>query len=188
MGDAILGFIITDALYQKFPTASEGELTRLRASLVKGEKLAVIGREIQLQNEIKLGAGELKSGGWRRDSILANTLEALIGAIYLDSNIESCRKFILNLYKSHLDKIDTADIKKDAKTQLQEHLQSRNENVPVYEVISEVGSSHEPEFTVSCKVDSIEEVILAKGKSKRKAEQAVAKKVITMLLSNELKN
>ncbi len=91
------------------------------------------------------------------------------------------------MYKSHLDKIDTADIKKDAKTQLQEYLQSRKENVPVYEVISEVGSSHEPEFTVLCKVDLFEDGVLAKGKSKRKAEQAVAKKVIAMLLSNELK-
>ena len=176
-------YVIADIIYQQFPTASEGELTRLRASLVKGEKLAEISREIQLSNQIKLGTGELKSGGWRRDSILANTLEALIGAVYLDSGIDRCREFILNLYKTHLDNVNPADIKKDAKTQLQEYLQSRTQSVPEYEVISETGSSHEPEFTVSCKVDLFDEAVIATGKSKRKAEQAVAKQVITMLES-----
>ncbi len=185
LGDAILGFVITDIIYQQFPTASEGELTRLRASLVKGEKLAEISREIQLSNQIKLGTGELKSGGWRRDSILANTLEALIGAVYLDSGIERCREFILNLYKTHLDNVNPADIKKDAKTQLQEYLQSRTQSVPEYKVISETGSSHEPEFTVSCKIDLFDEAVIATGKSKRKAEQAVAKQVIIMLESRD---
>jgi ribonuclease III len=185
LGDAILGFVIADFIYQKFPNASEGELTRLRASLVKGEKLAEISREIKLSDQIKLGAGELKSGGWRRDSILANTIEAVIGAVYLDSGIESCRKFILNLYQSHLDNVDSADIKKDAKTQLQEYLQSRKQDVPVYEVISETGSSHDPEFTVSCKIDLIEHNVTATGKSKRKAEQTVAESVLTMLVSKE---
>jgi ribonuclease-3 len=185
LGDSILGFVIADIIYQKFPTASEGELTRLRASLVKGEKLAEISREIELQEKVKLGTGELKSGGWRRDSILANTLEALIGAIYLDSDIESCRNFILKLYKTHLDNVNPADIKKDAKTQLQEHLQSRKQNVPDYKVISETGSSHQPEFTVSCKIDLFDEAVTATGKSKRKAEQAVAKQVITMLESQD---
>jgi len=185
LGDAILGFVIADIIYQKFPEASEGELTRVRASLVKGEKLAEISREIQLASEIKLGTGELKSGGWRRDSILANTLEALIGAIYLDSNIESCRSVILNLYQSHLENIDPADIKKDAKSQLQEYLQSRKQNVPDYEVIDEFGSSHQPEFTVSCKIDLFDDVVIAKGTSKRKAEQAAAEKIIIMLESEK---
>ena len=185
LGDAILGFVIADIIYQKFPEASEGELTRVRASLVKGEKLAEISREIQLAGEIKLGTGELKSGGWRRDSILANTLEALIGAIYLDSNIESCRSVILNLYQSHLENIDPADIKKDAKSQLQEYLQSRKQNVPDYEVIDEFGSSHQPEFTVSCKIDLFDDVVIAKGTSKRKAEQAAAEKIIIMLESEK---
>ena len=153
--------------------------------MVKGEKLAEIGREIQLANEIKLGAGELKSGGWRRDSILANTLEALIGAVYLDSDIESCRHFILNLYQSHLENIDPENIKKDAKSQLQEFLQSRKQNVPVYEIVDERGSSHQPEFTVSCKIDLLEEAVIAEGKSKRKAEQAAAEKVMAMLESRK---
>jgi len=181
LGDAILGFIIADVIYHKFPDASEGELTRVRASLVKGEKLAEIGREIQLSNELKLGQGELKSGGWRRDSILANTLEALIAAVYLDSGIESCRVFILNLYQSHLEKVDPADIKKDAKSQLQEYLQSIKENVPVYKVTEEYGSSHQPEFIVSCDINLLDELVVAKGASKRKAEQAAAEKAMSKL-------
>ncbi len=183
MGDAILGFVIADTIFHKFSDASEGELTRLRASLVKGEKLAEIGRDINLSDKIKLGAGELKSGGWRRDSIIANTLEALIGAVYLDSNIDSCRSFILNLYQSHLKNIDPADIKKDAKSQLQEYLQSRKSSVPKYEVLEETGTSHQPEFTVSCKVDILDEAIIAKGSSKRKAEQIASKKTLSLLNS-----
>lgn len=181
MGDAILGFVIAEYIYHKFPDSDEGSLTRLRASLVKGEKLAEIGRDIQLSDELKLGTGELKSGGWRRDSILANTIEALIGAVYLDSDIESCRDFILNLYQPHLKNIDASDIKKDSKTQLQEYLQSRKKDVPMYEIVNEAGTSHQPEFTVSCEVDVIEEPVVAKGTSKRKAEQAAAEKIMSLL-------
>lgn len=185
MGDAILGFVIAEYIYHQFPDSDEGDLTRLRASLVKGEKLAEIGREMQLADELKLGSGELKSGGWRRNSILANTLEALIGAVYLDSNIESCRDFILNLYQAHLENIDPTDIKKDAKSQLQEHLQSRKQDVPVYEVIDESGTSHQPEFTVSCQLNLLDEPVIATGSSKRKAEQAAAKKAMSLLKKNK---
>lgn len=149
--------------------------------MVKGEKLAEIAKELNLSEQIKLGPGELKSGGWRRNSILANTLEALIGAVYLDSNIETCRAFILDLYQTHLENIEPGDIKKDAKTQLQEYLQSRQQAVPEYTVIDEAGSSHEPEFTVSCVIKSYPEAIIAKGTSKRRAEQAAAKKAMSLL-------
>lgn len=185
LGDAILGFVIADVLYKRFPKASEGELTRLRASLVKGEKLAEIARDIELASKLKLGMGELKSGGWRRDSILANTFEALIGAVYLDSDLESCRKVIEGLYQKSLEKIDPADIKKDAKSRLQEFLQSRKQAVPLYEVVEERGSSHQPEFTVSCKVDLLNEIVITKAQSKRKAEQAAAEKVLSMLDVNK---
>jgi len=181
-----LGFVIADELYRKFPETSEGALTRLRSSLVKKETLADIGREIQLANDIKLGPGELKSGGWRRDSILADTLEALIGAIYLDSNIDSCRQFILQLYQLHLEKIDPDNIKKDAKSLLQEYLQSRKYNIPVYKVIEESGTSHQPEFIVSCSIELIDDVI-ASGQSKRKAEQASARKALDLLESLDVK-
>ncbi len=185
MGDAILGFIIAEYIYNKFSASAEGELTRLRASLVKKEKLAEIAREISLDNEIKLGSGELKSGGWRRDSILANTLEALIGAIYLDSNIDKCRLFVLNIYHKHLAIIDPQDIKKDPKSQLQEYLQSRKKPTPIYEVINEKGSSHSPEFTISCKIALLDDLIIATGSSKQKAEQMVAKKILQKLQNNK---
>ena len=185
LGDAILGFIIAEILYKKFPDTSEGELTRLRASLVKGEKLAEIAKQIGLADQVKLGPGELKSGGWRRDSILANTVEALIGAIYLDSNIDACQRFILNIYEPHLDQIDPGNIKKDAKSRLQEHLQSRGQAVPVYETIKESGFAHNPEFTVSCKIDVLDDIVIASGQSKRKAEQAAAEKVLQLLKVTE---
>ena len=181
MGDAILGFVIAEYIYNKFSGSAEGELTRLRASLVKKETLAVIARDISLEKKVKLGSGELKSGGWRRDSILANTLEALIGAIYLDSNIEKCRSFILDVYHKHLEIIDPEDIKKDPKSQLQEYLQSRKKPTPIYEVINEKGSSHKPEFTISCKIDLLDDLVIATGSSKQKAEQAVATKILNHL-------
>lgn len=130
---------------------------------------------------MKLGPGELKSGGWRRDSIIANTLEALIGAIYLDSDFESCRQFIHTLYNKHLDNIDPDNIKKDPKSQLQEYLQSHKQTVPTYDVVNESGSSHQPEFVVSCKIESLNEPIIAKGTSKRKAEQTAARKAMSLL-------
>lgn len=181
MGDSILGFVITEYLYHKFPDTNEGDLTRLRASLVKGEKLAEIAKEINLQANVKLGTGELKSGGWRRNSILANTVEAIIGAVYIDSNFETCRDFIINLYKSHLENISATDVKKDAKTLLQEYLQSIKQNVPEYKTINETGSSHQPEFTVSCELDLIDKPVLATGSSKRKAEQTAARQAMEQL-------
>ena len=180
-----MGFIIAEHIYNKYSNAAEGDLTRLRASLVKKEKLADIAREISLEEEIKLGSGELKSGGWRRDSILANTLEAIIGAIYLDSNMNVCRSVILNLYSKHLEIIDPKNIKKDPKSQLQEYLQSKKKPTPIYEVINEKGLSHQPEFTISCKVDLLDELVIATGNSKQKAEQAVAAKILMQLKNSK---
>ncbi len=185
LGDAILGFIISDILYKKFPQASEGELTRLRAALVRKEKLAEIAKEIDLSDKLKLGPGERKSGGWRRHSILAGTLEAFIASVYLDSNLETCRNVIVQLYQSHLEKIDASDTEKDPKSRLQEYLQSRKEAVPVYTVIEETGFSHQPEFTVSCKVNILDNAVSASGSSKRKAEQSAAEKVLALLESRQ---
>lgn len=179
--------MITEYIYHEFPDTNEGDLTRLRASLVKGEKLAEIAKEINLSDIIKLGTGELKSGGWRRKSILANTVEAIIGAVYLDSDFETCRKFIIRLYYSHLQNINPVNIKKDAKTVLQEYLQSIKQNVPEYNTVNETGLSHQPEFTVSCAIDLLEEPILATGSSKRKAEQAAAEKAMKLLKSENNK-
>ena len=185
LGDAILGFVIAEALFKKFPDAKEGDLTRLRAYLVKGERLAEIATGMQLQDALILGPGELKSGGWRRKSVLANTLEALLGAIFLDSDFDSCRQAILELYQSYLEKIEIADVKKDAKTRLQEYLQSRQLNTPAYTVIKQSGTPHSPKFEVMCRIDELDEEITAEGTSKRRAEQAAAEKALEKLLSSQ---
>lgn len=181
LGDAVLGSVVAAALFRKFPEANEGDLTRLRAHLVKGERLAEIANQHGLQDMINLGPGELKSGGWRRQSVLANTLEAILGAIFLDSDFESCQRVILHLYQPYLETINIDDIQKDAKTRLQEYLQSRQLNTPVYKLISQTGSPHNPHFKVSCHVENLDQEIIAEGKSKRKAEQAAAEKALLMV-------
>lgn len=181
LGDAALGFIITDSIFQKFPQATEGELTRLRASLVKGETLAKLGRDLGLGDYIKLGPGERKSGGWRRDSILANTFEAIIGAIYLDADMEVCRKCVISLYQQLLSKVSPDTLNKDPKTTLQELLQSRRLELPVYSVLSESGDAHDRLFNVTCTIIEPDISVQAEGRSKRLAEQAAAEKALLKL-------
>ncbi len=178
LGDAALGFIIADAIYQKFPQATEGELTRLRASLVKGETLAKLGRDLALGDYIKLGPGEMKSGGWRRDSILANTLEAIIGAVYLDADMEVCRKCVISLYYQLLSDVSPDKLSKDPKTTLQELLQSRRLELPAYQVLSENGNAHERIFNVECTIIEPDISVYAEGRSKRLAEQSAAEKAL----------
>lgn len=188
LGDAILGFLIAEILYQKFPTQAEGVLTRLRAALVKKETLADLARTIDLGGFLSLGTGEKKSGGWRRDSILANTIEAIIGAIYLDSDINSCRNFVHNLYDTLLSDMSLNNLEKDPKTGLQEYLQARKQPLPVYVVVSEKGEAHLREFTVACQIDGIDGQITACGKSKRIAEQIAARKALDVLLEANQKS
>ena len=174
LGDAVLDFIIADALFHKFPAADEGILTRLRATLVKRETLARLARSLELGNELILGSGELKSGGWRRDSILSNALEAIIGAIYIDGGLEHCRKFVLELFDRKLSDLSLTDTAKDPKTELQELMQARRQPLPVYEVVGEQGEAHTKLFTVRCRVDVLDREVTAEGRSKRIAEQAAA--------------
>jgi len=181
LGDAALGFIIADEIFRKFPQATEGELTRLRALLVKGETLAMLGRELNLGDYIKLGPGERKSGGWRRDSILANTLEALIGAVYLDADVEACRKCVNSLYRQLLSEVSPGKLNKDPKTTLQELLQSRKQELPVYHVISESGEAHERLFKIECVIKKQDISVQAEGRSKRVAEQSAAEKALLIL-------
>jgi len=181
LGDALLGFIIADAVYKLHPTASEGELTRLRATLVKGETLASIARRLNLGNYLKLGSGELKSGGWRRKSILANTLEAIIGAIYLDAGMDTCRKFILALYEDLLKHASLENLVKDPKTRLQEYLQSLQQDLPDYQVITEHGEAHARIFTVQCLIGKFNISVQAEGRSKRSAEQTAAQMALDLL-------
>lgn len=183
LGDSVLSLVVTEYLYTHFPEISEGKLSRLRASLVNQRTLADISRGIALGDYIKLGGGELKSGGYRRDSILSDTLEAIIGAIYIDGGFEQACKSILFLYRSLLNKItDRIDQSlKDPKTQLQEILQSRQLQLPEYEVVQTVGKDHNQVFTVSCKIDVLDIQASGKGSSRKKAEQEAAGLVLKRL-------
>ena len=181
LGDAILGAVIAAELYQRFPASCEGDLTRLRAALVKGDTLAKIGLELDLGDYIRLGSGELKSGGFRRASILACAVEALIGAVYLDSGSEAAGQLILRLYAQRLEKVSPEDELKDPKTRLQELLQSKKQALPVYELTKIEGEPHAQIFYIECSVDGLDDVICGKGISRRKAEQAAAKRALSMI-------
>jgi ribonuclease III len=185
LGDAILNFSIAAELYTRFPKAKEGELTRLRAKLVRGETLAEVARDLELGNFLRLGEGELKSGGFKRDSILANALEAIIAALYLDSGMESVRKSISEWFHSRLSSIEIESSSiKDAKTRLQEFLQSKHLPLPEYEVSQVEGDSHNPLFTVNCLVSLKKEPVLGRGNTRRKAEQAAAEAMLKVLLQH----
>lgn len=174
LGDAALNFIIAEALYQKHPEAREGELSRLRASLVKGETLAVLARQFKIANYLRLGAGELKSGGAHRASIQADAIEAIIGAILLDSDFETCQEVILSWYQSRLDASDLVKELKDPKTQLQEYLQSKKYPLPQYSILKIKGEAHAQVFQVKCKVKGLAYSSEGQGQSRRKAEQEAA--------------
>ncbi len=185
LGDSVLGLVISTELYKLFPEIDEGVLSRLRASLVKGETLAELAKEINLGEYIQLGSGELKSGGFRRASILADAFEAVIGAVYLDGGIQAATIFILSQYKVRLNNVNPAEVSKDPKTRLQEHLQARNLPLPVYTVISIDGESHQQTFTVKGQVKVIEHEIKGSGKSRRIAEQQVAQKILDLLTNDQ---
>lgn len=181
LGDSILGYVIAEALYLKFPMCKEGDLTRMRSSLVRSETLVEIANEFELSDYLILGSGELKSGGHKRSSTLEDAVEAIIGAIYLDSDLEQAKQLVLNWYQSRLDAIQPGLAQKDSKTRLQEYLQSRKKPLPIYHVEQITGKEHNQSFTVSCKVEDISQVALGKGSSRRKAEQDAANKVLTVL-------
>jgi len=181
LGDSILGFVIAECLFSKFPNEDEGDLTRMRSSLVKGVTLAEIGRGFNLGEYLILGPGELKSGGHRRDSILEDAVEAIIGAIYLDSDNECCKKIVLAWFADRLAIIKPGIDQKDPKTRLQEYLQSRKIPLPLYEVIDTSGQSHNQQFTVRCTTSVIKTEVIAKGTSRRKAEQAAAQQVLELI-------
>lgn len=174
LGDGILNFVIADKLFSMNTDMREGDLSRLRASLVNGETLAEIARELNLGDCIKLGAGELKSGGFRRSSILADTVESILGAVYCDTGFDACRTLILRLFEEKLNNLPDVNSLKDPKTRLQELLQSRRLAVPFYEVIKVTGKSHDQTFRVRCTIEEIACVTEAEGGSRRKAEQLAA--------------
>ncbi|TNE78053.1 MAG: ribonuclease III [Gammaproteobacteria bacterium] len=173
LGDAALNFIIGHAIYQRLPDTSEGDLSRYRASLVKGATLALIAKELDLGEHLKLGGGERKSGGHRRESILADAVEAIIGAIYLDGGMAACEKAVLSWFADRLNNLSATSLK-DPKTQLQEFLQARGRSLPVYEVIDISGEAHSQHFTVQCSVEGLARPTTGEGSSRRAAEKKAA--------------
>jgi ribonuclease-3 len=187
LGDSIVNLVIAEALFLKFAEAKEGKLSRLRARMVKGVTLAELARDFGLGDFLHLGSGEMKSGGHRRESILADTVEAIIGAIYLDSDMATVKNKILQWYDSRLGNLSIDDPLKDPKTRLQEYLQAKQLPLPKYDVLSIEGSAHEQLFKVSCKVTYLENSIVGQGCSRRIAEQeAVAQALKLLGISLEL--
>ena len=181
LGDSIVNFVIAEALFERFPQAREGQLSRLRARLVRGQTLAELAREMEFGDCLRLGSGEMKSGGHRRDSILADAVEAVLGAIYLDAGMDIARTRVLAWYAERLASIDLQDTQKDPKTRLQEFLQSRQSPLPRYEVVSVKGEAHDQTFTVECHVELLATHTVGIGSSRRHAEQQAAELAILQL-------
>ena len=174
LGDSVLGCVIAKYLYTAYPQLSEGELSRLRSNLVREETLATLALQLDLGNFLKLGEGELKGGGYRRPSILADAMEALFGAVMLDGGFAEAEKVVLGLYVPYLDKVDLASLGKDAKTLLQEYLQAKRIALPAYSVIATQGQAHEQSFEVECAIPSLKISTRGEGSSRRNAEQQAA--------------
>lgn len=175
LGDSVLNFIIAHQLFNLFTGLPEGDLSRLRAKLVKEASLAEIAIDLHLGDYLKLGEGELKSAGWRRPSILADALEAIVGAVYLDGGFVAAEQVVTLLYANKLTTIDPQVIDKDAKSQLQEYLQSKKMALPDYQVIAIEGKAHAQSFTVQCQIPKLNLTTVGLGTSRRIAEQQAAK-------------
>ncbi len=174
LGDGVLNFIVASQLYLKFPKLDEGDLSRLRAHLVKEPTLGEIALTLNIGDALKLGEGELKSGGWRRPSVLADALEAMIGAVFLDAGFAAAEAVVIKLFTPLIEKIDPKAIGKDPKSLLQEYLQSKKIDVPTYEVLAIEGEAHCQTFRVECRVAKFNIVTQGEGSSRRAAEQQAA--------------
>ncbi len=182
LGDSVLSVIISNYIFNRFSSASEGKLSRIRASLVKEATLAQIAGEINLGDHLKLGGGELKSGGFRRPSILADGLEAIIGAIYLDAGFDATEPVVLSLYQNQFESLDGAAVGlKDPKTRLQEHLQGKQMELAEYQVETISGKAHKQMFTVSCHASGIGLSGQGSGSSRKIAEQCAAQELLDQL-------
>ena len=181
LGDAVLNCSVARLLYDAHPDADEGALSRLRASLVSGETLAQIAGDLHMGEHLRLGSGELRSGGYRRASILADALEAMVGAIFLDSNFDVAAATVARLVGKRLEKLPPAESLKDPKTLLQEALQGRGLGLPVYVLTAAAGEPHAQSFTVTCEVPTFGLVAVGEGASRRRAEQLAARKVLDQL-------
>ena len=181
LGDSLLNLIVAEALFQRWRSVDEGVLTRARAQLVRGSTLAQIAREFDLGKHLVLGPGEMKSGGHRRESILADALEAIIAAIHLDAGFERCREVVLGWFGQRLDELPVAKLGKDAKTRLQEWLQGRGYKRPDYALTATEGEDHNRVFQVACSVPEFDIVVDGSGSSRRAAEQQAAKRALAQI-------
>jgi ribonuclease-3 len=183
LGDSILGCVISHELYLRFPLVDEGQLSRLRSSLVRGQTLAKLAKTLNISENLVLGQGELKSGGFRRESIQADAFEAILGAIFLDSDYLTVSAVILKLYDGLLNEASPDDSLKDFKTQLQELLQKKGRSLPMYELIKTKGQDHNAVFYVSCHIKEFNLTVEENAKSIKRAEQACAESILGSLSS-----
>lgn len=181
LGDGFLNFVVAEWLYRIHPDAPEGDLSRLRARLVRGSTLAEIAAELGLGAHLRLGAGERKSGGTLRASILANALEAVIGAVYVDGGFNKAQELVQRLIRSRLESLPDAEALKDPKTRLQEYLQARGEPLPDYRLVGESGADHDRRFRVACRTSLSDHHTEAEAETRRKAEQAAARRMLRQL-------
>lgn len=181
LGDAVLNCVIAAELYRLYPSTSEGDLSRVRASLVNGQNLCVLANEMDVGPRLLLGEGEIRSGGAQRPSMLANAVEALIGAVYLDGGFSAAQSFTLRIFSDSLKNIDLRVAGKDAKTLLQELLQARHQPLPRYSVIATAGEAHEQFFTVECSVPEMNITTRGDGASRRAAEQVAARQAYDLI-------
>lgn len=181
LGDSILNFLMGEALYHKFGEAREGQMSRLRSQLVKGETLAELAREFELGDCLILGEGEMKSGGHRRDSILADAVEAIIGAIYLESGMDRCRERVLAWYADRLAGLTINTTAQDSKSRLQEYLQARQQPLPEYRLVDIGGEGHSQVFTIECHTVIAKQPTRAQASSRREAEKQAAANMLLQL-------
>lgn len=180
LGDALINAVVSIELYARYPRSAEGDLTRLRASLIRESSLAELARRIDLSDYLRMGGGELKSGGYRRESILADTLEALVAAVYLDRGWDACQKLVRDLFADAFDAVDLS-ASKDAKTRLQEWLQGRGLPLPEYLLVDTIGKDHDKTFRVACRIGDAQLMAEAEGRSRKSAEQAAATAVLARI-------
>jgi ribonuclease-3 len=181
LGDAVLDFVISDALFQLRPEADEGDLSKLRASLVKDTSLAELAVELGLGEHLILGSGERKTGGHRRESILADALEAILGAVYLDSGFDAAKDLVDRIFEQRLNAMPDAGDLRDPKTRLQEWLQARKLSLPKYDLVSVSGKDHRQRFVVSCTVIELSQTTEGQSTSRRRAEQRAASEMLGIL-------
>ena len=180
LGDAVLDFVISEAVFKRRPDADEGDLSKLRASLVKDTSLAKLAADLGIGEHLVLGSGERKTGGHRRESILADALEAIFGAVFLDSGFAAAAEIIERVFAQRLEDLPDAEDLRDAKTQLQEWLQARKLSLPDYKLVSVTGKAHQQRFSVSCTVSELSQTTEGESTTRRKAEQQAARRMLAI--------